>query len=52
MTGPTLALPVHRLHDEEVERLLATGERKAELTALFGEQGSRELSLLARRAAA
>ena len=52
MSGPTLALPVHRLHDEEVERLLATGERKAELTALFGEQGYRELSALARRAAA
>ena len=52
MSGPSLALPVHRLHDEEVERLLATGERRAELTALFGDQGYRELSALARRAAA
>lgn len=52
MSGPTLALPVHRLHDEEVERLLATGERRAELTSLFGDQGYRELSALARRAAA
>jgi len=51
LTGPTLALPVHRLHDEEVERLLATGERRAELTALFGDKGYRELSALARRAA-
>jgi hypothetical protein len=49
-TGATAALPVHRLHDEEVERLLATGERRAELTALFGEAGYRELSALARRA--
>ena len=52
MTGATAALPVHRLHDEDVERLLATGERRAELTALFGEAGYRELSALARRAAA
>ena len=52
MSRSTLALPVHRLHDEEVERLLATGERRAELTALFGDQGYRELSALARRAAA
>ena len=52
MTGPALALPVHRLHDEEVERLLAAGERRAELTALFGDKGYRELSALARRAAA
>ncbi|MGB7739311.1 MAG: CHAT domain-containing protein [Steroidobacteraceae bacterium] len=52
MSGPTLALPVHRLHDEEVERLLATGERRAELKALFGDKGYRELSALARRAAA
>lgn len=43
---------MHRLHDEEVERLLATGERRAELTALFGDKGYRELSTLARRAAA
>jgi len=52
LPAPSLALPVHRLHDEDVERLLATGERRAELTALFGEQGYRELSALARRAAA
>jgi hypothetical protein len=45
-------LPVHRLHDEDIERLLASGERRAELSALFGEQGDRELSSLARRAAA
>ncbi|MCE3284962.1 MAG: hypothetical protein K0R70_1218 [Steroidobacteraceae bacterium] len=51
MAAPTGALPVHRLHDEEIERLLATGERRAELTSLFGEQGYRELSALARRAA-
>ncbi|HET9692954.1 MAG TPA: CHAT domain-containing protein [Steroidobacteraceae bacterium] len=52
MAASTGALPVHRLHDEEIERLLATGERRADLTALFGEQGYRELSALARRAAA
>ena len=52
MSRSTLALPVHRLHDEEVERLLASGERRAELTALFGDKGYRELSALARRAAA
>lgn len=52
MPAPTLSLPVHRLRDEEIERLLATAERRAELTALFGEQGYRELSALARRAAA
>jgi CHAT domain-containing protein len=45
------ALPVHRLHDEEIERLLATGERRQELVALFGERAYRELSALARRAA-
>src|SRR3954470_6442050 len=45
-------LPVHRLQDEEVERLLASGERKAELTAFFGDKAYRELSSLARRAAA
>ena len=43
-------LPVHRLHDEEIERLLARGERRAELTALLGADGYRELSELARRA--
>jgi hypothetical protein len=50
-SGSTADLPVHRLHDEEVERLLATGERRAELSALFGEAGYRELSALARQAA-
>jgi hypothetical protein len=50
-TASAGALPVHRLHDEEIERLLATGERRQELIALFGEQGYRELSTLARRAA-
>lgn len=44
------ALPLHRLHDEDVERLLATGERRAELTALFGQEGYGELSELARQA--
>jgi pimeloyl-ACP methyl ester carboxylesterase len=44
-------LPLHRLHDEEIERLLASGERRAELAALFGPRGHRELSALARRAA-
>lgn len=52
MAAPAGTLPVHRLHDDEVERLLATGERRQELVALFGEQGYRELSALARRAAA
>jgi hypothetical protein len=52
VTEPGKRLPVHRLHDEEIERLLATGERRAELTAMFGEQAYRELSALARRAAA
>jgi CHAT domain-containing protein len=45
-------LPVHRLHDEDVERLLATGKRKAELVELLGEDGYRELSQLARQAQA
>ena len=49
-TSPVL--PVHRLHDDEVERLLASGERRAELTALLGDAAYRELSALARRAAA
>ena len=40
----------HRLHDEAVEQLLASGERRRELVALLGEQAYRELSLLARRA--
>lgn len=48
---PTAPLPLHRLHDEDVECLLASGERRAELTALFGEDGYRELGALARRAA-
>jgi pimeloyl-ACP methyl ester carboxylesterase len=52
VTDSGACLPVHRLQDEEIERLLASGERKAELTALFGEQAYRELSALARRAAA
>lgn len=45
-------LPVHRLHDDAVEQLLATGERRNELRALFGDPAYRELSALARRAAA
>jgi pimeloyl-ACP methyl ester carboxylesterase len=49
---PTSTLPLHRLHDEEIERLLASGERRAELVALFGAPGYRELSELARQAAA
>jgi pimeloyl-ACP methyl ester carboxylesterase len=40
----------HRLHDETVEQLLASGERRRELIALLGEQAYRELSVLARRA--
>jgi pimeloyl-ACP methyl ester carboxylesterase len=44
-------LPVHRLHDDEVERLLASGERRLELRALFGNAAYRDLSALARRAA-
>ncbi len=49
--SPAGQLPVHRLHDDEIERLLATGERRQELVALLGEPGYRELSALARRAA-
>lgn len=52
MTKPAPTLPVHRLHDEAIEQLLASGERRQELVALFGERGYRELSALARRAAA
>ncbi|NJD32914.1 MAG: hypothetical protein FIB04_13635, partial [Gammaproteobacteria bacterium] len=48
---PPSAAP-HRLHDEAVERLLASGERKRELVALLGEDAYRELSGLARRAQA
>ena len=46
------ALPLHRLHDEEVVRLLESGERRQELTGLLGADGYRELSALAREAAA
>ena len=50
----TSALPPpgapHRLHDETVEQLLASGERRRELVALLGEDAYRELSALARRA--
>jgi hypothetical protein len=45
-------LPVHRLHDDEIERLLASGERKADLVAFFGDKAYRELSSLAKRASA
>ena len=41
--------PPHRLHDEAVEQLLATGERRRELVALLGDDAYRELSDLARR---
>jgi pimeloyl-ACP methyl ester carboxylesterase len=44
--------PVHRLPDEEIERLLVTGERREELVAMLGDEAYRELSRLARRAAA
>jgi len=40
----------HRLHDEAIERLLASGEHRHELVALLGADGYRELSALARRA--
>ncbi len=43
-------LPLHRLHDEDIERLLVSGERRAELSAQFGPRGYRELSTLAKRA--
>ncbi|MCM2310369.1 MAG: CHAT domain-containing protein [Steroidobacteraceae bacterium] len=42
--------PPHRLHDEAIERLLASGERRRELVALLGEDAYRELSALALRA--
>ena len=45
-------LLLHRLHDDEVERLLASGEYRRDFTAYFGEAGYRELSELARSAAA
>jgi pimeloyl-ACP methyl ester carboxylesterase len=44
--------PIHRLPDEEIERLLVTGERRDELVAMLGDEADRELSRLARRAAA
>ncbi|MCJ7452854.1 MAG: hypothetical protein MUO39_10345, partial [Steroidobacteraceae bacterium] len=43
-------LPLHRLHDEDIEQLLVSGERRAELSAQFGPRGYRELSTLAKRA--
>ncbi len=43
-------LPLHRLHDEDIERLLVSGERRAELAAQLGPRGYRELSALAKRA--
>lgn len=52
MTQAARPLPVHRLHDDEIERLLASGERRQDLVAFFGERGYRELRSLARRAAA
>ena len=48
---PTSFAP-HRLHDEAIEQLLASGERKRDLVALLGEDAYRELSDLARRAQA
>ena len=48
---PTALLPLHRLHDEDVEHQLAAGERRSDLVAHFGEDGYRELAALARRAA-
>lgn len=48
---PSLA-PTHRLPDEAIEELLASGERRRELVALLGEDAYRELSDLARRARA
>jgi hypothetical protein len=44
--------PIHRLPDPEIERLLVTGERREELKAMLGDDAYRELSRLARRAAA
>jgi pimeloyl-ACP methyl ester carboxylesterase len=44
--------PIHRLPDEAIERLLVTGERRDELVAMLGDEAYRELSRLARRAAA
>ena len=51
MTSPVPPLPPpHRLQDEAIERLLASGEQRRELVALLGEEAYRELSDLARRA--
>ena len=50
--NPVAPLLPHRLHDEDIERLLASGDRKAELVAQFGAAGYRELSALAKQAAA
>jgi CHAT domain-containing protein/pimeloyl-ACP methyl ester carboxylesterase len=53
MTQSQRALaPIHRLPDPEIERLLVTGERRVELEAMLGDAAYRELSRLARRAAA
>ena len=53
MSQPERALaPIHRLPDAEIERLLVTGERRDELKAMLGDDAYRELSRLARRAAA
>jgi pimeloyl-ACP methyl ester carboxylesterase len=49
---PRAPLPLHRLHDEEIERLLESGDRRHELIAQFGADGYQELSALARQAAA
>jgi pimeloyl-ACP methyl ester carboxylesterase len=49
--GPAPLAP-HRLHDEAIEQLLASGERRRDLVALLGEDAYRELSDLARRAQA
>jgi len=49
--APTSFAP-HRLHDEAIEQLLASGECKRDLVALLGEDAYRELSDLARRAQA
>ena len=50
MTDRRAPLPLHRLHDEDIERLLVSGERRAELSAQFGPRGYRELATLAKRA--
>ena len=50
MIDRRVQLPLHRLHDEDIERLLVSGERRAELSAQLGPRGYRELAALARRA--